>query len=620
MPFGSSRLIRLVVLTATLVVPTGALAAIALPAHAAGALPALVITEINVDSSNRTAADGSSVDAFEFVEVRNTTGAPINLTDDGYSVVYLSGSTQKTLTHAPAVTVPAGGSLVLWPRNSGLTGSAAVSEQDFRDFYAGLGWAGSYDLAVLDGQNGLNNSGSTMWIRRTEAGTTSDVAQVGWTAADKGVDRTVEYAVPSDGSAVERVLATQQAPNPGAVRDEQLDPTPPPVDPAAPELFVSEILPDNGSHTFTDAGGVERTSTQDNFEFVEVANTTSSPIDLAGYTLLYNATTTLTLTPGSPHSVPAKGSLVLWLDYQSGTADGWSGSSPNSSLFSDTDFRSHYGIAAGVHVGHVTGQAGLANSGTRSLEIRDAEGLVSRSTYVAADHVGAERAVHHAAPPAGQVDAPVFAAKAAPTPGSLDPGQGVQPDEVTGVPPQPPAPPTDPELDAPILQVTEVAPDTANVAGSDAYEFVEVYNASDAPVRFRDFTINYLYIDANAVTTNQALWPATPRDPIIDPGQTLVLWVKNGANESLTAADFNAAFGAHLTAGEDLVELRTAGMANGGLRGIQVMTNTGIDTSTTYYFNDAQTTAATAIQYAWNPPASSDHLWVPETLTAPSRR
>ena len=187
MPFESSRLIRLVVLTATLVVPTGALAAIALPAHAAGAaLPALVITEVNVDSSNRTAADGSSVDAFEFVEVRNTTGAPINLTDDGYSVVYLSGSTQKTLTHAPEVTVPAAGSLVLWPRNSALTGSAAVSEQDFRDFYAGLRCAGAYDLAVLDGQNGLNNSGSTMWIRRTEAGTTSDVAQVSWICGGQG--------------------------------------------------------------------------------------------------------------------------------------------------------------------------------------------------------------------------------------------------------------------------------------------------------------------------------------------------------------------------------------------------------------------------------------------------
>ena len=55
------------------------------------------------------------------------------------------------------------GSLVLWPRHSGLSGDAAVSEQDFRDFYTGLGWSGSYDVAVLAGQNGLNNSGSTLW-------------------------------------------------------------------------------------------------------------------------------------------------------------------------------------------------------------------------------------------------------------------------------------------------------------------------------------------------------------------------------------------------------------------------------------------------------------------------
>ena len=30
---------------------------------------------------------------------------------------------------------------------------------------------------------------------------------------------------------------------------------------------------------------------------------------------------------------------------------------------------------------------------------------------------------------------------------------------------------------------------------------------------FRDFGLSYLYIDANAVTTNQALWPAAPRTP-----------------------------------------------------------------------------------------------------------
>src|SRR3546814_19533239 len=52
-------------------------------------------------------------------------------------------------------------------------------------------------------------------------------------------------------------------------------------------------------------------------------------------------------------------------------------------------------------------------------------------------------------------------------------------------------------------------------------------------------------------------------------------------------------------------------MANGGLRGIQVTTNTGHDISTSYYFNNDQTTATTAIQYAWNPPASPSHQWVP---------
>lgn len=384
-----------------------------------------------------------------------------------------------------------------------------------------------------------------------------------------------------------------------------------PAAPAPPAVFVSEVLPDNGTHTFTDPGGVTRTSTQDNFEFIEVANPTDADVDLADVTLVYHGTATLTLGAGSPRTVPAGGALALWLQY--GTGDGWSASSPNSSLFTDADFRRHHGMDPDTPVGHVTGQAGLANSGTRNVEVRDASGVLSRSTYVASSDVGPGQAAHYATPAVGAVDAPVFASKTAPSPGRLDPGQGVTaPPPDTGVPTQPPAPPTDPDLRAPILQVTEVAPDTANVDGSDAYEFVEVYNASDRPVDFRDFTLSYLYIDANAVVTNQALWPATPRDPVIEPGRTLVLWVRNAANQALGQDDFNAAYDADLTLGEDLVGVRSSGMANGGLRGIQVMTNTGIDTSTTYYFDDAQTTATTALQYAWNPAASPDHLWVPQ--------
>ena len=168
------------------------------------------------------------------------------------------------------------------------------------------------------------------------------------------------------------------------------------------------------------------------------------------------------------------------------------------------------------------------------------------------------------------------------------------------MPDQPTAPPVDPSLHAPILQVTEVAPDTANVGASDGYEFVEVYNSSQSPVKWQDFTLSYLYIDASHVVTSSALWPSVPDDVVIQPGKTLVLWVKNAANQSLTAADFNNHWGSHLTAGTDLVEMVNGGMANGGPRGIQVATNTGYEISRADYMTDAETVADKPIQYQWS--------------------
>lgn len=169
--------------------------------------------------------------------------------------------------------------------------------------------------------------------------------------------------------------------------------------------------------------------------------------------------------------------------------------------------------------------------------------------------------------------------------------------------------------EAPLLQITEVAPDTANVGGSDAYEFIEVRNASDEPVDFGDYTLNYLYTDnalVDPVTTSSVLWPAVPADVVIPAGGTLVLWVVNpaGVEAGLTAEDFNANYGTDLELGVDLVQMYNGGMANGGSRGIQVMTNTGHDVSRAYYFDNDQTTDTTAIQYAWNP-AAGEHMWTP---------
>lgn len=332
--------------------------------------------------------------------------------------------------------------------------------------------------------------------------------------------------------------------------------------------FVSEVNADNGTHTFVDSGGTTRSSTQDNFEFLEVANPTNSPIDLADYRINYQSTQ-LTFESGSPTVVPARGALAVWLRYQAGSANGYSASSPNSLLFEDADFRNHYGMANGTPVAHVTGQAGMANGGDRSLSVLKDGTTLSTTTYAAAD-VGVELSGHYSGPAEGSTATSLFLPKATPTPGSLTDGQlsAIVPDpepEDPGVPTQGPPPAVDPDLKAPRLQITEIAPDTSNVSGSDAYEFIEVYNSSQSAISFEDFAVNYLNIDANAVTTNVTIWPASPRDRQIQPGQTLVFWVKLGANAHLTIDDFNREFKAHLTA-DNLVELQGQGMANGGLR------------------------------------------------------
>ncbi|WP_230006727.1 metallophosphoesterase, partial [Microbacterium sp. Bi128] len=134
------------------------------------------------------------------------------------------------------------------------------------------------------------------------------------------------------------------------------------------------------------------------------------------------------------------------------------------------------------------------------------------------------------------------------------------------------------------LQVTELLPDSTNVGGSDGYEFIEVFNATDAPIDFSDYAIDYLYPVEGTVSR----WPAVPADVVIPGRSALVFWIKNGANDALTADDFNRQFATSLVAGQTLVEISSAGMANGSPRGVQVSTNTGHPVSTAFYNLDGR--------------------------------
>ncbi|MFC0197138.1 cell wall protein, partial [Microbacterium arthrosphaerae] len=588
---------------------------VAAPAAAAEPLPALIVTEVMQDN----AGTPGDQDYFEFFEVRNTTPEPVDFAD--YRLQYNGGGFIEavqtgTTTALEDVIIPAEGTVVFWLRYAVGSGDAAVeqwqlTDADFRAHYGDA--ASSYPLFHVTGQAGFANSGArSLRLYEGDGVTLVSGSDYSRPAAAKGVSD--HFRLPAAG--VVLTAPTAAAPSPGTVLPEQLvraEPPsePEPTDPGEPAtpgagadgnagyyfpLVITEIHGDNPG--------------ADLYEFVEVTNTTTAPIDLtaAGIGLRYHTSRWNEGTPqpvihvdgeaDAPVVVPAGASALFWLNYAAG--------SQQLALTKD-QFRTAVGAAADVPVYRFGPQAGIANAGDRGFSLVDATRTLSRAWAPADADPAANWNAQFAVPEViGGVEAVLLEAgpAVAVTPGTVTPAQ------VTSALVRQ----TDPGLNAPLLQITEMAPDTANIGGGDAFEFIEVYNASDASIDFRDYTLSYLYTDnalSGPVTLSSTLWPAEPAAVTIEAGGTLVLWVKNpaGIAAGLTVADFNEAFGTDLVLGDDIVELFNGGMANGGSRGIQVRTNTGHDISRAYYFADDQTTASTAIQYGWNPSAAA--LWAP---------
>ncbi len=132
----------------------------------------------------------------------------------------------------------------------------------------------------------------------------------------------------------------------------------------------------------------------------------------------------------------------------------------------------------------------------------------------------------------------------------------------------------------PPFLVTEVMPDTANIGGSDGYEFIEIYNNTNQAIDFSDYKLNYRY---DKDPSRDVIWPSVPEDVVIPAGETLVFWIINANNGNATVADFNAHYGTNLVENEDIVRIYSGGMANGGSRGLVVKTNVGKEISVSYY-------------------------------------
>lgn len=161
--------------------------------------------------------------------------------------------------------------------------------------------------------------------------------------------------------------------------------------PTGQDLFISEIHPDNGAAADGTTGSV---NVDDNYEFFEVTNTTSSDIDLAsdGIGISYSTSSDPATTPkfavsngiagdtvtAGPLdvSIPAHGSTVFWLEYTSSAT-------LNTYAKTESDFRTFYDntIPANVSIVRVEGQPGIANGGSRTLALV-ANGNVLDSSYL----------------------------------------------------------------------------------------------------------------------------------------------------------------------------------------------------------------------------------------------
>ena len=141
---------------------------------------------------------------------------------------------------------------------------------------------------------------------------------------------------------------------------------------------------------------------------------------------------------------------------------------------------------------------------------------------------------------------------------------------------------------APTLTITEILPDSSNVEGADAYEFVEICNNANKSINLKDYRLSYTYPDTGV----QTVWWETAEDKILEPGETLIFWIKNGSNDGLTLSDFNSKFGVSLTE-DQLIDISVGGMANSGKRGLCLTTNVGdmVD-NVVYNDNNADNTTA----------------------------
>ena len=119
------------------------------------------------------------------------------------------------------------------------------------------------------------------------------------------------------------------------------------------------------------------------------------------------------------------------------------------------------------------------------------------------------------------------------------------------------------------LMISEIVADThqsdqTSASGTDAFEYIELYNTSQRDIDMDDLLIRN--VNGTALTD----WEI-PQGTTLAAGQTLVVWVRNAESEKITEEDFRAYYGI-----DDSVQIvktvdSVNGFSNSGERSMQVI-------------------------------------------------
>lgn len=105
------------------------------------------------------------------------------------------------------------------------------------------------------------------------------------------------------------------------------------------------------------------------------------------------------------------------------------------------------------------------------------------------------------------------------------------------------------------LYFTEILPLTSGNGSTDAYEYIELYNNSDAVIDLSRYTMRYYSkAGAKAADLEANTWKLSGK---IQPHSTMVIWMVSSSNK-LTVADFNKHFGTSLVEGKNIIKLTGA--------------------------------------------------------------